>query len=55
MRKLPDSHFLTTSLLLKCGLTLMTLTPWNNYWEQEKDSLSPNMGHDFLGQVHPRT
>ena len=44
------SLFLSTSLLVRCGLILITLTLWNS---QQKLKNSPGMRSNFLGEVHP--
>ena len=44
------SLFLSTSLLVRCGLIHMTLTLWNS---QQKLKIPPGMKSNFLGEVHP--
>ena len=44
------SLFLNASLLVRCGLILMTLTLWNS---QKKLKIPRGMGSNFLVEVHP--
>lgn len=48
VRKLLKNRFPTAALLPKCGLTLATVTPWNNY---QRLQIPSDMGHDLLGLV----